>query len=102
MVGMAQTDDASERGGVYRYAATVKQTEYDPANDIKAGRIEIVAGKCDDGVIRTVVDDDAGEFRDIGGEVIETFHADTRMSASDIKEWAARKANESNVDYSEV
>jgi len=92
----------SNEGGNYRYAATVKQTMDDPANEIEAGTISVVAGRCDDGVIRTVLDDEAQDFLDIEGEVIERFHADTRMSKSDIKSWGARQANESDVDYSDV
>jgi len=42
------------------------------------------------------------DFLDIKGEVIERFHADTRMSKRDIKSWGAKQANESDVDYSDV
>jgi len=96
-----QSEAEIEQSGNYRYACTVKQEMYDPANDIEAGRIEIIAGKCEDGVMRTVVDEENEDFLDITGEVIERFHADTRMSKRDIKSWAAGKANESEVDYSE-
>ena len=90
-----------ERGN-YRHAATVKQTMDDPVNDVEAGTITIVAGRCDDGVIRTVIDDETEGFLDIEGDVIERFHADARMSKRDIKSWAAEKANASEVDYSDV
>jgi len=92
----------NEKSGNYRYACTVKQKMYDPANDTEAGRVEIIAGKCEDGVMRTVIDDENEDFLDITGEVIERFHAETRMSKRDIKSWAVEKANASEVDYSDV
>jgi len=87
-----------ERGN-YRYATVVKQTMDDPRNDIEAGRVEIVAGQFEDGVIRTVFHD--GDFLEIEGKQLEQFHADTRMSASDIRTWAVGKAKKSEVNYSE-
>ena len=104
---MTMTEDTAQDGteverGNYRYACTAKQEVYDPANDIEAGRIEIIAGKCEDGVMRTVIDDENEDFLDITGEVIERFEADTRMTMSDIKTWAAEKANASEVGYSDV
>jgi hypothetical protein len=99
---MTDGSEAEIERGNYRYAATVKQTMDDPVNDVEAGTITIVAGRCDDGVIRTVLDDETKDFLDIKGEVIERFHADTRMSKRDIKSWAATQANESEVDYSDV
>ena len=97
---MSKTD--MDENGTYRYACTVKQDMDDPVNDVDAGRIEIVAGKCEDGVLRTVVDEGTEGFLDITGEVIERFHADTAMSKRDIKSWAAEQANGSDVDYSEA
>lgn len=93
---------AGVESGHYRYAATVKQTMDDPVNSIEKGTITIVAGKCDDGVIRTVIDEETEGFVDITGEVIEHFHADTRMQKDDIKSWAVTQANKSDIDYSTV
>ena len=104
---MTTTEDTAQDGtgverGNYRYATIVRQTMYDPVNDVEEGRIEIVAGQFDDGVIRTVFDGKNGGFVEIEGEQLDQFHADTRMSEGDIKSWAARQANESEVDYSDV
>jgi len=99
--GVDQSEAEIDRGN-YRYATTVKQTMYDPVNDVKEGTVEIVAGQFGDGVIRTVFDAKNGGFLDIEGDQIEQFHADFRMSEKGIKRWAQEKANQSEVDYSDV
>lgn len=74
--------------GTYRYASVVRLTMDDPTNDIGEGDVFIVAGQCEDGVFHTVLDDETKGFVDVECEVIDTFHADYRMSKSEIKAWA--------------
>lgn len=76
--------------GPYQYATVVRSVEYDPRNDIDAGRIEIVAGKHPDGWARTVIDDEAEGFRDIEHETLGVVGAaDVPMGKQEIKAWAA-------------
>lgn len=75
----------------YRYVTLVKQTEYDPRNDIPPGQLSLAAGKHPTGESYTILDEENEGFRDIQREAVAVFEARKQMSEDDILDWATEQ-----------
>lgn len=76
--------------GNYRYVSVVRLTMDDPTNEnLDEGTILMQAGKCEDGVAHTVLDEENGDFVDVECEVLTTLKAEYRMGEREIERWAA-------------
>lgn len=85
---------SDSKNGSYRWASVVRLTMDDPVNDhMEEGTETIVAGRCEDGISHTVFDPEArGDFVRIECEVLQQYHAESRMTRDDIVTWAVEKA----------
>ncbi len=81
--------------GNYRYASKVRLTMDDPRNEnMTEGTVMMLAGKCDEGVAYTVVDEEKEGYTNVECEVLAQYHADERMSEDEIKNFGVAQSKQ--------
>ncbi|WP_224332899.1 hypothetical protein [Haloprofundus halobius] len=81
-------------GGTYFHATLIRSKTYDPANGIPSGTVEVLAGRCDDGIARSVSGTRKQEIVSIRCDVLKTYESEEGMSKDEIIEWAAEQVAE--------